>query len=71
MDEWTTLKGFPDYEINEWGSVRDRETKTELVKHPIGETYYFVLEDKDGNPRSRVLATLMRGTFNEENGDDE
>ena len=60
------LPKFPDYEMNEWGSVRVRETKEELPKHPIGNTFYYVLEDKDGNPRSRVLATLMRGAFEEE-----
>jgi hypothetical protein len=66
MDKWTTLRRFPDYEMNEFGSVRSRATKEELTKHPIGETYYYVLEDKDGNPRSRVITTLMRGASEEE-----
>lgn len=67
--DWVKIPGFPDYEIDQWGGVRDRHTKEELAKHPIGETYYYVLIDKDGNPKIRVVWSLIRSTFKEEEDD--
>jgi hypothetical protein len=63
---WQKLKEFPDYEINELGVVRTIGMKNELQKYPIGETYTYMLLDRNDNPKIRVVASLLRSAFQEE-----
>lgn len=69
MSDWTTIPKFKFYEINTNGLVRDKETKELLSRQPIGDTFTYVLEDNQGNPKKRVVDSLLKATFGGEDDD--
>ena len=68
MSDWTTIPKFKFYEINSQGLVRDKESGELLSRQPIGNTFTYVLEDNQGNPKKRVVDSLLKVTFG---GEDE
>lgn len=63
MSDWTTIPKFKHYEINSHGLVRDKETNTLLSRRPIGNTFTYVMVDNHGNPKKRVVDSLLKAAF--------
>jgi hypothetical protein len=66
MSEWVTIPKFKFYEIHPHGLVRDKETGEMLSRQPIGNTFTYVLEDNQGNPKKRVVDSLLKSAFSGE-----
>lgn len=70
MSEWVTIPKFKFYEIHPHGLVRDKETQKLLSRQPIGNTFTYVLDDNHGNPKKRVVDSLLKATFGGEDESD-
>jgi hypothetical protein len=63
VSDWKIIPKFKDYEINSHGLVRYKGTSDLLMRKPIGNTFTYVLVDNQGNPKKRVVDSLLKATF--------
>jgi hypothetical protein len=69
MSDWKTIPKFKEYEINREGDVRLKRSTAKLPKRPIGDTFTYCLVHNDGNPKIRVVDSLLKATFEGEDNE--
>lgn len=65
--EWRRIREFPDYEMNSFGFIRNRETRYESKVQVDENNVHFVRLSRGGKRYRRSEESLMLATFPEMN----